>query len=440
MTDPRPDELPAAGAGQTPEVPAAASPPVPPPRSRTERREQAVTDALRTLIRDLHVDQFGVAPERLDTVALTLRAHVSPGQNWALEFDPPLAAQVSRQLEEAQAAQAVFRPGRVWCFRCESADCGHGVPPSAVAVFKAYGPTGQPEWHDLHQAFIAAQDERVDRLFGDAAATVALVQSGREVRQDQLTSFGRASKTYSILGQVVAGYFQLPRRAAGGDEKRRLAVTFQAVETRGRRGRLEVRLNTIAGVPEGVDLDELFASEWEPSALRARELAARALAALSERADSARLSGRAEDLQAAMRRVPAVMRQLAAFLERGHRQDRRRTRHVEDRRQHDRRPVHKALEDARSASPEAVYADERSGTWVVCGPQGRSHVFSAVGRHVTSFVLGPGALELRLRTQRWRRATAEEARNLKERLSEATAHSAELPDGRAGEAGALRST
>ncbi len=384
--------------------------------SRTERRERAVADALRTLIRDLYLERFGVAPERLDGIDLALTARICPADGWALTFDPPLSEQVSGHIEEAQAAHAVYRPGRVWCFRCESAECDHAAPPSAVSVFRAYTSTGQPEWQDLHQAFIAAQDTRVDRLFADAPELVALVQSGRELRHEQLSSFGRSSKTYSILGQVVAGYFQLPRRAAGRDESRRLAVTFQVVETRGRGGRLEVRLNTIAGVSAGIELDDLFAEAWEPWALRARELAARALAALSERAEAARQAARTEEFQSAMRRVPTVLRRLAEFLERGQRQGRRRTRHVEDRRQEDRRPVHKALDDARAAAAGALYADEKTGTLVVCGPQSRAHVFNVEGRHVTSFVLGPGAVDFRLRTRRWRQATPEEAAALKTRI------------------------
>lgn len=375
-----------------------------------------MADALRTLIRDLYVDRFGEAPERLGGINLALAARIRPADGWALAFDPPLSAQVMGRLEEAQAAHAVYRPGRVWCFRCESAECDHAAPPSPVAVFRAYTSTGLPEWQELHQAFIAAQDPRVDRLFANAPEVVALVQSGRELRHEQLSSFGRSSKTYSILGQVVAGYFRLPRRVAGRDESRRLAVTFQVVETRGPGGRLEVRLNTIAGVPVGVDLDDLFAEAWEPWALRARELAVRALAALSQRAQAAREAARSEEFQAAMRRVPTVLRRLAEFLERGHRQGRRRTRHVEDRRQQDQRPVHKAMDDAREAPAEAVYADEKAGTLVICGPQSRAHVFNVEGRHVTSFVLGPGAVDFRLRTRRWRQATPEEAAALKERV------------------------
>jgi hypothetical protein len=346
---------------------------------------------------------------------LHLAFSVCPGDNWALRFDPSLSEQVGGQLEDACARQGVFRPGRVFCFRCESAGCEHAGPPSALSVFKGYAATGLPEWQELHQAFVEARDERVGRLFEERSEVVALVQLGHGLRERQLSSFGRASKTYALLGQVVAGHFLLPRARGGTEAARRLALTFQVVEVRGPGGRVDVKLNTLAGLGPAWDLDELLAGDWEPWLGRARELAARAIEGIERRVQAARRTGRTTDLQAAMKRIPFVLRRLAEFLERGHRQERRRTRHVEARR-HEQRPVHKALEDAHKALMEAVFHDERTDAMVICGPQGRAHVFSAEGRHVTSFTLAPGAADFRLRTQRWRPATPDEAAQLRERI------------------------
>jgi len=90
---------------------------------------------------------------------------------------------------------------------------------------------------------------------------------------------------------------------------------------------------------------------------------------------------------------------LAKSLERGDRQQARRTRHAEARRGSE-RPVHKALEDAVSASPENHFSDERTNGIVVCEPQGRAHVFNIGGRHITSFSLTPEAVAYRVRTSR----------------------------------------
>jgi hypothetical protein len=189
--------------------------PAEPPRlSRAARREKAAADALRALIRDLHLDRFGAVLPAGGDVPLTIRLTARPQQAWELAFDPPLSDQIGRQVEEAQAGRAVFRSGRVYCFRCESTDCEHARPPSALTVFKGYSATGLAEWQDLHQAFIEARDERVDRLFDERAQVLTLVQLGHDLRLRQLSSFGRSSKTYAILGQVVAGYFLLPRKLA----------------------------------------------------------------------------------------------------------------------------------------------------------------------------------------------------------------------------------
>jgi len=388
-----------------------------PPLSRAERREKAVADALRTLIRDLQMEQFGVAglPSAAE-LDLQLRLRVKPGDNWSLAFEPSLSGQVLHQLQEAGATREAYRSGHCHCFRCQSSVCEHSAPPGPLSVFRGYSATGVPEWTDLHQVLLESKDERVDRLFAARPEVLAAVQLGHGLKVDQLSSFGRSSKTYSILGQVVVGYLLLPHRRTDPNADRRLAITFQAVETRGRDGAVQVSLNTLAGPLPAADFEELLASDWEPWVYRARELAARALEAIERRAAAARTASRPDDVQAAMRRVPLVLRRLAEFLERGHRQGQRRTRHVEDRR-HENRPVHKALDDAREATVEALYHDEKTETWVVCGPQGRTHVFNDEGRHVTSLFLKPEAVQFRLRTRRWRKATGEEGETFRKRIT-----------------------
>ena len=108
-----------------------------------------------------------------------------------------------------------------------------------------------------------------------------------------------------------------------------------------------------------------------------------------------------------MREVATILHRLADFLDRGQRQKQRRTKHVEQRRQES-RPVNKAQEDAGEVSGEMFFFDQKAGTYIVCGPKGRTHAFNETGRHVTSFLIKPDAIEFRLRTERWRRATAEE--------------------------------
>lgn len=398
-------------APESPELPAS----TPVTLSRTARRERAATDALRTLIRDTCLDRFGAAASGAAELTLQLSLRVRPAAGWAVDTSPALCEQIVAQLDDQRALPGAYRPGHVFCFRCEGTACTHARPPSALSVFKGYSATGLPEWQDLHQAFVEARSEKVGQLFGDRPQVATLVQLGHGLRERQLSSFGRASKTYALLGQVVAGHFALPRAAMGSNSASRLALTFQVVETRDTQGRISVRLNTLAGLGPEWDLDELFASEWDPWVHRARELALHAIEGIERRVQSAHAAGRYDEIQTALRRVPSVLKRLAEFLERGHRQESRRTRHVEVRRR-EHRPVHKAWEDVQAALPAAFYHDEKTHTVVVCGPQGRAHVFNREGRHVTSFVLPPDAVEFRLRTARWRRASPEEASAFRQKI------------------------
>lgn len=389
------------------ELPPPAPPAGSPALTRTERRAKATSDALRTLVRDTYADRFGAArvPEE---VPLTLRLTAKPGRQWELVFDPPLADQIADQMENAQAQRAVYRKGAVFCYRCETSDCEHASPASSLSVFAGYDSAGRPVWHELVQALVEARDPRVDRLYGRPPAVVAAVQLGSQIRGEQLAAFGRSSKTYAVLGQVIAGYLPCPPAPSSPqDAPARVALTFQVVETRGERGDFRLHLNPVAALPDGGEVDLLLGTGWEPSVCRARELAGREVDALEFRVRAARETGRAEEGRELLRQVPGILRRLADCLERGGRQGQRRTHHAERRRE-DQRPVPKAMEDAREARPDALFYDLKTHTFIVTGPRGRTHAFNAQGRHVTSFQIRPGAVEFRLRTERWRSATADE--------------------------------
>jgi hypothetical protein len=150
----------------SPDEQAPAPPPVPKiPRSL--RREHAARDALRTFLRDLHEDRFGAVTPGDDELDLVLRLKAIPGKDWELRFDPPLGEQLDAQIQDVQADRNVYRKGRVHCFRCDSAECEHALPPSPLSVFDGYAPNGLPEWSDFAQSLVAARDERVDRLYAD---------------------------------------------------------------------------------------------------------------------------------------------------------------------------------------------------------------------------------------------------------------------------------
>jgi hypothetical protein len=378
---------------------------------RFQRRETAARDALRALIRDCALDRFGTRGQWTQPARFSFQVTVHPERAWDLSFDPPFDRQLERQLTDVEAVWGAYVPGRIHCFRCGSAACEHAVPPEAGMVFRGYSSTGVPEWCAFAQALIEAKDERVDQLYAQPPAVLCLVQGGHALRDRQLSAFGRASRSYAVLAQAVVGMLPLPRRVKG-THSAQTALTLQAVETRSARGQLQLRLNAVVGGVTPQEWLEMRSSEWQPAVVRALEDSERAVELMERRAQAAHEAAPGVvSLHDVLRQVPAVLRRFARDVERGGRQRVRRTRHAEDRRGE--RPVGKAMDDVRGAAPEALFYDEKTNTRVVCGQQGRTHVFNADGRHVTTFVLPPGGSEFRVRTQRWRRLSATEGEALR---------------------------
>ena len=165
-------------------------------RSRSERREQAACDAVRTFLRDMHMDRFGATNPKPGEIEIVLKLKAKPSEDWNLRFEPSLGEQLQNQLVEAQAEWNVYRPGRVHCFRCDSSECEHSLPPSPLSVFTGYAPNGAAEWKEFAQVLIEAKDDRVDQLFAGRPGVVARLNFGHDLRDRQLSSFGRSSRTY----------------------------------------------------------------------------------------------------------------------------------------------------------------------------------------------------------------------------------------------------
>ena len=361
-----------------------------------------MTDALRTLLRDFHADAFPESGSGGKPGEITLQLHVDPESDWALSFSPDLAEQLMHQFEDAEAGSDQFVDGAVFNFHAESNDHPLCRPPSTTEVFAGYNSLGQPQWKELAQVLIDHKDERVDRLYAKGGPVVCLIQRGKELKQELLTSFGKSSKTFSLLGQVVAGYVRIP---AGiplpPGTPNRAAITFQIVETRGRGGDFRVALNTVVGGLTPDQRAELLASSELSGVYRAREVAQRSLKEISRDAAAARAQRDMKRFHEVMRRVGRVERALAASLERDRRQNNRRTKHADQRRKDPARAAHKAQEDARAASDDQWFLDQRHKTLVVCTDKGRAHAFSPEGKHVTSFRLNAEGVAFRVRTDRF---------------------------------------
>lgn len=357
---------------------------------------------LADLARRVHRRMFGADAEFPASLTVPVEISIPPAPAGDAAASPALLAQISRTLQQKFARTDVVVPGRVFCYRCERSDCEHASPPRPLSAFSGYSPTGQPQWTDFAQVLLDAKHEHVEELFADSPAAIGLVQSGRDLKSRLLHPFGKSSKTYDVLGQLVAGHF----RAAPSSSL--CAVTVQAVESRYPDGATRLTLNRI-----GNEAANFFDAHPEHGFVLGMQAARMRLDQIEDDLRQAGASpGRRSEL---MRKVPGILHDLRRVVERAGRQSERRTRHAAERRLEN-RPTHAALRDAWRAPDADLLADETRGTLIVLGPHGRAHAFTPEGKHVTSLILDREALSRRIARRRWRPATPEEIRGLRTAL------------------------
>ncbi len=287
--------------------------------------------------------------------------------------------------------------GRVFCYRCESAECEHATPPSGHDVFVGYHATGRAEWASFTTLCLEHRPDEADALYADPPRLLTETSTAAELRVDQLPAFGARSSAYEVLGQVAVGYFYDRSRPTGRSSERR-ALTIQIVHRVNAKGEPEGVLNVI-GACDGTDsLGALRDDDAQTLADIVRQGERRLASLLHARNGSS----------APPDRIRSLLGWLARSLEHSFKQMQRRTKHAQERARDSQRPTQKAREDALRATPERLYIDVDADTFVVAGPRGRTHVFTLAGRHVTSLVVPADSVRRRVSGNRWRRATASE--------------------------------
>lgn len=298
-----------------------------------------------------------------------------------------LAGTAYEQARLALADAQPLRAGHVYCFHCRSAACEHAHPPGSEQVFAGYQNTGLPRWQELPAFLLASDDTRLEDLYADPPLVLARVVSRPRLIADQLEAFGRNSLTYRIIGQLVAGFFP----AAG----QRCALTVQVVED----PHHVLAVQVLAPPVLLVALAE--AQDHHAARLaRAYEALRQCRHALDALAGPWQAARDRQQRMVVQDQLFGRLRDLSVALERTGRQARRRTAHAELRAGQD-RPVAKAQEDVAGATPADFYLDRKTQSIVVTGPRGRTHVFTAEGRHLTSLALPGDLLERRKLRRRY---------------------------------------
>jgi hypothetical protein len=334
----------------------------------------------------------------------------------------------AREAEEAvQTAVAallehssVFRPGRVFCLRCQSSGCEHTAPTDARQVFTGYANTGVPRFRDFGQWLLERRDPRVDLLYREPPQLIAAVSLEQDLSGDVLPIYrdGRNGRDggYRIHGQVAVGWYRSPDPNGPVGHRRPLAVSFQVISSRPEGQRRRFGLNVIGSGPGGEPLEHLWDRlgqipwndpvRWTQSVLTGIE---------HQLAEAPRTPPRVVD-----QRLDGLVNALARRLEKGARGKERRTQHAERRHQEGDRPTRMALADLARATPESLFYDTRRETLIVLGDRGRTHVFNQDGKLVTSVRYDPAAIEKRRHNGTWRPAGDGEVAVLREKVLPAT--------------------
>lgn len=374
-------------------------------------RARRIEAELQALAAELARKRFG-ARDWAGSLEVPLTLEPDGPGHWRVTGEGLLGA-LERALRESAAVASPYRSGRVYCFRCETAGCVHAAPGRPNEIFAGYGQTGLPLWEDFAQALLADGHEGVEHLYEGGRKLVARFEEGESLKSRQLAAFGKGSKTHDVLGQVGAGWFHVN----GRDE--RLALSLLAVEHRGPHGEVRLDLNIVGQPTAHGDLAHVLGGildERHASAIRGARSALMGLQGRLRSTDARSDPGVRDEI---LGRVPGVLRKLERNLGATERRRERRTGHAEHRRKQQ-RPVQSALREALKARPETTLVDQHEGTLVVLGKRNRVHVFSPEGKHVTSLSLEPDAVDRRIRRERWRPATLEEAEALQGRLRAAS--------------------
>jgi len=359
-------------------------------------------NALASAVWHIHNEMFGAGHKNVRPFGLSLEVTVQPGTRWEIVAEPSLEVQIRSAVRDMASERQEYRRGRVYCFWCESSSCPHSVPPSSLSVFAGYSSTGTPQWQDLVQALLALEDPRADRLFGPPPNhLVAAYIDPESLKHRQLNVFGRFSKTYDILGQVIFGFLSLRPSGLEKGLPERVAFTLQAVECRHPDGSPRLEVNLLGQMPDGSAAADALAESHHERILRILAEGRRRIDLLGSRVFSPPKQHRRPSADPDLStEVERILKGVACSLERAGRQKERRTVHAEAR-SADRRPTSQALADASHAPDEHLLWDVRRKTVVVCGPRNRVHIFSPDGRHITSMSLQAELVRSRVKRGRW---------------------------------------
>ncbi len=365
---------------------------------RSLRAVREIEGLARAICKDLGVAGRDDLP--LEEVIVPVAVRLDP-RGGAKEFAERLRDSLTGRIYEAVKSAIAFRPGHVYCFACDEPTCACSLPDDPRETFVGYTPTGRPVWKDFGNLCLELKHPKVDRLYGPSSEILVVSLSGDQLTGELLDGFGRDSRTYRVLAQIVAGYLPDHLKPKSDDDDARRVLTLQIVETSAGQREKRVRLNVLGLVSD--DLVEMADRDPAGPAEALRQLVGATRQRLGSASRTLAERQLADPLSVdALKTVEPIVTRLRSDLARALKPVRYRTDHAAARHREGDRPTASAVSDARRAPDHALLRDMRRDTVIVIGPRGRAHVFNEAGRHVTSLTLVPGELDKKSHQGRWR--------------------------------------
>lgn len=364
---------------------------------RAVRALREIESLARAICKDLGVAGRDELP--LEEIILPLSVRLDP-HGGTQEAAERLMDGLAGRIYEAVKGAVAFRPGHVYCFACDEPACACSKPGDLRETFAGYTATGRPVWRGFGNLCLDLKHPKVDKLYGAEAEVVVLGLTGDELTGELLDGFGRDSRTYKVLAQIVAGFLPANLKPSSDEEGERRVLTLQLVETSSGQRAKRIRLNVIGlerdALVELADRDPAGPAEAVRQILGATRQRLGGLSrTLAERELRDPLTADAAEL------VTPIAVRMRSDLARALKPIRHRTDHAKNRHRDGDRPTASAINDARKAADTALFRDMRRETVVVIGPRGRAHVFNDGGQHVTSLSLSPGELDKKTSQGRW---------------------------------------
>lgn len=334
--------------------------------TRSQRREHAAADALRSLIRDTLLENFPLLQTEEIELPLNLSLKISGNDLDELTFDPPLIQQIREQAENHLLPREVFQAGSVYDFQTRQS-CR---PPDALAVFRGYDPMGHPQW------------SLVTDLLPDGLTLK--VFSGKDLKRAQLAAYGKDDKSYNLLGQLITGPLPVPQAYQHLTNSPTFALSAQIVETRDSRAHFALKLNLLAG---GLLPDEL-AEMLQEAPLNPVGLALQRLDLQVQQLEALALDAwKNQDTRAFNRDLKSVPTLLAACAQDLHPAT---------------QPRHPFPQAALAAAQaKDWFRDTQRQSWILIDQNQSAHAFSDEGQFLTSFSSDEKRIAQRLHSQRW---------------------------------------